>query len=104
MNYINRVIVEGLKYHDDNARIIGTRILKIFSPYISSLGDYRFDDTESNVFIFKFYLSLIKHEVKYRNNLLPKILRFAEQYNSNIRVYIDNNKICIEMTVPKNKI
>ena len=104
MNYINRVIVEGFKYHDDNARIIGTRILRIFSPYINSLRDYRFDNTQLDVFVFKFYLSIIKHNVKYRSNLLPKILKFAERYNTNIRVYIDDNKICIEMTVPKNKI
>ena len=98
------MIETGWKYKDQESTSLGTKILKIFSPLIKMSHHYRLEDNDPVSLVFKFYLPIIKHDPKYGYRFLPRLLAFSEKYGARIRIYVDENMICAEVTLARTKV
>ena len=92
------------KYHDDFSREMGTRLVKLFVPFNKSIKQYKIENSGSDVVLFKFYLSAITHSPKHKDQFLTRLLQFSEMYSSEVRIYLDNNLMCVEIQVPRKNV
>jgi hypothetical protein len=104
---ITETIIEvrnSYKYHDDFSREMGTRLVKLFVPFNKSIKQYRIENSGNDVVLFKFYLSVITYTPKHKDQFLTRLLQFSETYNSEVRMYLDNNLMCVEIQVPRKNV
>lgn len=89
------------KYVDEESRLLSIDLLKILHPYLSSIQDYRFDGSYPDSYLFLFFVPMIKYESKKRAEPINKLLAFAFQHEATVRIFADNERLCIEVRVPR---
>jgi len=88
-------------YQNDFAKRITPKLLKIFSPYTRSQNKYRIDYSDANSITWKFYVPLIVQDREHGENLLRKLMSFAEKNKSKIRIFVEAHDVCVEIKVRK---
>lgn len=96
------MLQEG-KYPDDNAKRLAIRLLKVFSPHIMKLKDYRFNASDPSELVFRFYLPIIKQDNNLKDNgqILPRLLQLMTEYKATLRIFVDDNRLCVELRVKR---
>lgn len=89
------------EYSDAFAKKTGTRLMRIFSPYVKDMSKYRIDYSDPGFITWKFYLPLIVNDRNKGENLLRKLLGFSEKHKTKIRLFVEAHEICVEIKVKK---